>query len=75
MLLSCSTSSINGLIEKPVKTKPDIVTEMNEKEKFDEKKSAKKKEKILDFTTEGMYVCAQTDLVFYSILSFLWYLY
>lgn len=50
--LTSSTSSINGLIEKPVKTKPDIVTEMNEKEKFDEKKSAKKKEKILDFTTE-----------------------
>ena len=48
---------------------------MNEKEKFDEKKSAKKKEKILDFTTEGMYVFAQTDLVFYSILSFLWYMY
>ena len=62
-------------MEKPVKTKPDIVTEMNEKEKFDEKKSAKKKEKILDFTTEGMYVFAQTDLVFYSILSFLWYMY
>ena len=53
-IIPLTSTSKNPQIEKPL-TKPDIVKEINEKEKYDdmEKKSAKK-EKILESSTKGM---------------------